>query len=196
MINIILFGPPGSGKGTQAELIIKELNLTHLSTGDVFRKNIAQKTNLGLLATKYMSQGKLVPDQLTIDLLANELDQDVSSQGFIFDGFPRTIPQAEAFDDLLHQKNMSLSMLISLEVSENELVKRLLKRGLVSGRKDDQNESIIRNRIKVYNDQTAVLKKYYLKNISHIFHQIDGEKSIENISNSIRVLINTHIKTK
>ena len=196
MINIILFGPPGSGKGTQAELIKKELNLTHLSTGDVFRKNIAQKTNLGLLATKYMSQGKLVPDQLTIDLLANELDQYVSSQGFIFDGFPRTIPQAEAFDDLLHQKNMSLSMLISLEVSENELVKRLLNRGLISGRKDDQNESIIRNRIKVYNDQTAILKNYYLKNISHIFHQIDGEKSIENISNNIRILINTHIKTK
>ena len=104
MINIILFGPPGSGKGTQAELIIKELNLIHISTGDVFRKNISQKTDLGILATKYMSQGKLVPDQLTIDLLENELDKHVSSQGFIFDGFPRTIPQAEAFDDLLNQK--------------------------------------------------------------------------------------------
>ncbi|MBJ05388.1 MAG: adenylate kinase [Flavobacteriales bacterium] len=194
MTNIIIFGPPGSGKGTQAEFIINKLNLVHISTGDIFRKNISNKTKLGILATKYISKGQLVPDELTIDLLENELDKHPNSNGFIFDGFPRTIPQAEAFENLLIKKNMYLSMLLSLEVSEIELIARLLKRGSISGRSDDRNESIIKNRIKVYNEQTSILKKYYLKKSGDIFHYIDGEKSIENISYNIQNLINTHIK--
>ena len=193
MINLILFGPPGSGKGTQAEYIVREENLIHISTGDLFRKNITQKTDLGNLANEYISLGKLVPDQITIDLLAQELDQYTSPNGFIFDGFPRTVLQAQAFDSLLGQKKMTLSMVISLEVSVLELVNRLLNRGMDSGRADDQNENIIRNRIQVYDDQTAVLKDYYANTLNKRFHSIDGERSIEKISNDIKGIITNSI---
>ena len=185
MINVILFGPPGSGKGTQADFIVKRNYLTHISTGDIFRKNISQKTNLGKLANEYMKKGQLVPDQLTINLLENELDSFLDTNGFIFDGFPRTIPQADAFSTLLKTKKMSVSFIISLEVSENELVRRLLKRGLESGREDDQNEEIIRNRIQVYEKQTSVLKEYYLNHLPNVVFSIDGERTIEKISNDI-----------
>ena len=189
MINLILFGPPGSGKGTQAELIVKDLALNHISTGDVFRKNIREKTDLGKLAVKYMDQGKLVPDEVTIDLLSQELDNFSHSKGFIFDGFPRTIPQAVAFEKLFFVKKITLSMVISLEVKEQELVNRLLKRGISSGRADDQNEEIIRNRIKVYEKQTSVLKTYYTEKLEDKFFSIDGECDIEDIFYQIKNII-------
>ena len=185
MINLILFGPPGSGKGTQADLIVQRNMLTHISTGDIFRKNISQQTELGKLANDYIKKGQLVPDQLTINLLESELNLFKNTNGFIFDGFPRTIPQADAFDILLKNKKMSLSFVISLEVSENELVKRLLNRGKDSGREDDQNEAVVRNRIRVYQQQTFVLKKYYLDNLKDAFISINGEREIVEISNDI-----------
>ncbi|MBF25310.1 MAG: adenylate kinase [Flavobacteriales bacterium] len=185
MLNIVLFGPPGSGKGTQADLIVQKKQLTHISTGDVFRKNISQQTNLGKLAENYIQKGQLVPDDLTINLLANELDSYSDSNGYIFDGFPRTLPQAQAFSKLLEKKEMNLSFIISLEVSENELVKRLLNRGLDSGRADDKNQEVIRNRIQVYHNQTAMLKNFYLNKLKDSFFSIDGERTVNEISEDI-----------
>ena len=185
MMNIVLFGPPGSGKGTQATYIVNSKKLTHISTGDIFRKNISQNTKLGQLASDFMNKGQLVPDQLTIDLLETEIDTYKNANGFIFDGFPRTLPQAEAFDKFLDTKNMSLDKIISLEVSEDELVARLLKRGLDSGRKDDQNPDIIRNRIKVYESQTSILKTYYMENLKDKFFTINGERTIDVITKDI-----------
>tara|TARA_Y100000994_G_C15621295_1_gene413134 strand:- start:162 stop:737 length:576 start_codon:yes stop_codon:yes gene_type:complete len=184
-MNIVLFGPPGSGKGTQATYIVNSKKLTHISTGDIFRKNISQNTKLGQLASDFMNKGQLVPDQLTIDLLETEIDTYKNSNGFIFDGFPRTLPQAEAFDKFLDIKSMSLDKIISLEVSEDELVARLLKRGLDSGRKDDQNPDIIRNRIKVYESQTSILKTYYMENLKDKFFTINGERTIDVITKDI-----------
>ena len=184
-MNIVLFGPPGSGKGTQATYIVNSKKLTHISTGDIFRKNISQNTKLGQLASDFMNKGQLVPDQLTIDLLETEIDTYKNSNGFIFDGFPRTLPQAEAFDKFLDTKNMSLDKIISLEVSEDELVARLLKRGLDSGRKDDQKTDVIRNRIKVYESQTSILKTYYMENLKDKFFTINGERTIDVITKDI-----------
>lgn len=189
MINLILFGPPGSGKGTQAEFIVKKEKLTHISTGDIFRKNISQQTELGVLASSYMKKGEYVPDKLTIQLLAHELDSFIDSRGFIFDGFPRTLNQADAFKTLLDQKRMPLSCVISLDVSDNELVARLLSRGIESGREDDQNEDVIRNRIQVYKNQTEVLKTYYADYLKDSFFSLNGEKSIEAISKDIEKII-------
>ena len=189
MMNLVFFGPPGSGKGTQAEIIASNMELKHISTGDIFRKNIKEKTELGIMAQAYMKEGKLVPDQLTINLLSNELDMCRSSKGFIFDGFPRTLTQAESFDKLLSVKNMPISLVISLEVSENELVYRLLERGKVSGRVDDQDENIIRNRIQVYNKETSILKDYYVNTINEYFISINGEKNIDVISEDISLYI-------
>ena len=189
MMNLVFFGPPGSGKGTQAEIIASNMELKHISTGDIFRKNIKEKTELGIMAQAYMKEGKLVPDQLTINLLSNELDMCRSSKGFIFDGFPRTLTQAESFDKLLSLKNMPISLVISLEVSENELVYRLLERGKVSGRVDDQDENIIRNRIQVYNKETSILKDYYVNTINEYFISINGEKNIDVISEDISLYI-------
>ena len=161
MLNIIIFGPPGCGKGTQSSLIINKYNLNHLSTGDVFRKNIKEKSRLGELAKKYMDHGKLVPDQVTIDMLNDEINNYKDSNGFIFDGFPRTIDQAKALDSLLSEKGEKISLILSLDVSEKELLKRLLLRGKDSGRVDDQSEEVILNRINIYKKQTLVLKDYY-----------------------------------
>ena len=185
MINLILFGPPGSGKGTQAQYIIKEKKLVHISTGDIFRKNISLKTTLGQMASSYMDKGQLVPDSVTIKLLESEIDSCAQSQGFIFDGFPRTLPQAEAFASFLNNKKMSLSLVISLEVSESKLVERLLKRGIDSGRVDDSNEDTIRARIQVYHQQTSILKKFYSDNLKKHFFEINGEREIEVISQDI-----------
>ena len=192
MKNIILFGPPGSGKGTQAELLKNKIQLNHISTGDVFRNNIKNYTPLGKLAAKYMDNGQLVPDKVTIDLLSSELEKYPQSKGFIFDGFPRTIDQAHAFDELFETKNLSLTMVLSLEVSEDELVSRLLNRGISSGRQDDQNKDVILNRIKVYNQQTSILKSYYINKIKKSFYTIDGERDVSLIFKDIHSIVSNY----
>ena len=192
MINIILFGPPGSGKGTQAEFIIKQHALIHISTGDIFRKNIAQKTKLGKLASEFMNKGELVPDKLTIDLLESEIDNYSDANGFVFDGFPRTLAQADAFKKFLNEKKIPLSAVISLEVGEHELVSRLLKRGIDSGREDDKNTDIIRQRIQVYEKQTSILKTYYSNNLENNFFPINGERSIDIISEDIMQILSNY----
>ncbi len=192
MKNIILFGPPGSGKGTQAELLKNKIKLNHISTGDVFRNNIKNSTPLGKLAAKYMDNGQLVPDKVTIDLLSSELEKYPQSKGFIFDGFPRTIDQAHAFDELFETKNLSLTMVLSLEVSEDELVSRLLNRGISSGRQDDQNKDVILNRIKVYNQQTSILKSYYMNKIKNSFYTIDGERDVSLIFKDIHSIVSNY----
>ena len=192
MINIILFGPPGSGKGTQAEFIVNQHALIHISTGDIFRKNISQKTKLGKLASEFMNKGELVPDKLTIDLLESEIDNYSDANGFVFDGFPRTLAQADAFKNFLNEKKMPLSAVISLEVGEHELVSRLRKRGFDSGREDDKNTDVIRQRIQVYEQQTSILKTYYSNNLANNFFPINGERSINVISEDIMKLLSNY----
>ena len=161
MINVILFGKPGAGKGTQADLLKKKFNLIHISTGDLFRNNIKNKTQLGLLAKSFMDKGDLVPDEVTVDMLKDEVNKNNDVRGFIFDGFPRTISQAQALDKFLKSMNMTINATISLEADDDVLEKRLIKRGMSSGRSDDQDISKIRNRFKEYNLKTSPLKKYY-----------------------------------
>lgn len=161
MLNLILFGPPGSGKGTQANNIVEKYNLLHISTGDLFRYEMGNDTPLGLKAKEYISKGELVPDEITIGMLKNKVNANPDVNGYIFDGFPRTIPQAEALDAFLKEKDDDVSILIALSVDDDEIVKRLLNRGLTSGRADDNDEEIIRNRIAVYNDETAQVYHYY-----------------------------------
>jgi adenylate kinase len=161
MLNLVLFGPPGSGKGTQSEKLIEKYKLVHLSTGDILRGELAAKTPLGLEAKKKMDKGELVPDEVVIGMISNKLDQNAGVKGFIFDGFPRTTAQAEALDKLLKEKGTAITMMLALEVDKQELVNRLLKRGKGSGRADDQDLSVIENRITVYNRETAVVMDYY-----------------------------------
>ena len=161
MLNIVLFGPPGSGKGTQSEKLIQKYGLIHLSTGDIFRANIKNETELGKSAKGYMDKGDLVPDEVTIGMLEAEVNKHVNPKGFIFDGFPRTAAQAEALDRFLDSKGWKITGMIALEVDDEELKKRLLLRGKDSGRPDDQNPDIIANRINEYNTKTAPLKSYY-----------------------------------
>ncbi len=187
MLNIILFGPPGAGKGTQSELIQEKFNLTHLSTGDMFRFHMKNDTELGKKAKEYMEAGNLVPDQLVIDMIDNKLSESHDTGGFIFDGFPRTPDQATALDELLAKKGWEIAKMVSLEVEEDELVKRLLLRGKDSGRKDDSDESIIRNRMAVYNKETAPLKDFYANQGKHI--GVDGIGSIEEINGRINEAI-------
>ena len=163
MKNIVLFGPPGAGKGTQADRIKNKYNLFHISTGDVFRFNIRNNTKLGVLAKQYMDKGDLVPDEVTIQMLNNVVENNLEVNGFIFDGFPRTKSQANALDDLLFKYNSSISAMIALEVADKVLIERLLERGKKSGRADDSNKSIIENRIKEYYSKTAILKTFYQK---------------------------------
>jgi adenylate kinase len=179
MLNIVLFGPPGAGKGTQAEKIIDKYNLVHLSTGDILRSELAEKTELGLKAKKYMDKGELVPDEVVIDMIETKIDQNPGAKGFIFDGFPRTIAQAEALDKMLSKKNTPITAMLMLTVEHDELIKRLLNRGKDSGRKDDQNLSVIENRIKVYNNETAPLIDYYEKQGKYC--AVQGMGSIEEI---------------
>jgi adenylate kinase len=187
MTNIVLFGPPGAGKGTQASILKDKYELIHLSTGDMFRYNIKNNTELGQLAQSYTDKGKLVPDEVTIKMLNAEVDRHLPCNGFIFDGFPRTEAQAESLDELMSKKSTTIDAMIALEVDDEVLVKRLLERGKTSGRPDDANEEVIRNRIKVYYDETAILKSFYQK--SDKYYGVDGVGSIQEITERICAVI-------
>ncbi len=179
MLNIVLFGPPGAGKGTQSEKLIEKYGLVHLSTGDILRSEIARGTTLGMEAKQIMDRGDLVSDDIVIGMIESKLDANPHANGFIFDGFPRTQAQAVALDDLLQKKGTAISAMLALEVDNEELVKRLLLRGKESGRPDDANEEIIRNRVNEYNNKTLPLKKYYSEQAK--FHSIHGIGSIDSI---------------
>ncbi|RUA31450.1 MAG: adenylate kinase [Bacteroidetes bacterium] len=162
MLNIILFGPPGAGKGTQSEKIIDQYKLTHIATGDLFRKHLGEGTDLGKLAQKYMDEGNLVPDEVVIGMVDEKIKETkANSNGYIFDGFPRTVPQAKALDTLLEEKGEKIAGMIALDVPEEELKKRIKERGKTSGRTDDQDEAKIENRIKVYQEETLPVANYY-----------------------------------
>lgn len=183
MLNIVLFGPPGAGKGTQSEKLINKYNLNHISTGDLFRKHLGEGTELGKLAQKYMDDGFLVPDEVVIGMVDEKIKASKDVNGFIFDGFPRTVNQAEALDKLMEGKGHPISGMISLEVPFEELKKRLLERGKVSGRVDDQSEEKIDNRIKVYQEETMPVAEYY-KNQGKL-NTINGVGTIDDIFQKI-----------
>jgi Adenylate kinase and related kinases len=189
MINIVLFGKPGAGKGTQANFLKIKYSLVHISTGDLFRYNLKNKTELGKLAKSFMDKGDLVPDQVTIKMLEEEVKQNTNAKGFLFDGFPRTKSQAEALDNFLENNKMQINATISLEVEDNVIIKRLLERGKSSGRIDDQNESKIINRFKEYNKKTAPLKTYY--NDQNKFYSVSGIGSIDIITNRLVQVIDS-----
>ena len=179
MFNLILFGPPGSGKGTQSEKLIAKFGLKHLSTGDLLRSEIANQTPLGVEAKKIMDKGQLVPDEVVIGMISSALDANPGAKGFLFDGFPRTSAQAEALDKLLELKKTSIAIMLALNVSEEELIKRLMKRGETSGRSDDTNENVIRARITEYRNKTEVVADYY--NIFDKVVMVKGEGSVDDI---------------
>ncbi len=179
MFNIIIFGPPGAGKGTQSSKLLERYELVHLSTGDVFRSNIKGETELGLLAKSYIDKGELVPDEVTIAMVEDFLATRKDAKGFIFDGFPRTISQGEALDKILTKMGTQIDVVLALEVEENELVTRLLERGKVSGRSDDQSEDKIRNRFAEYNGKTEPLLSFY--NDKNILRRINGIGNIDEI---------------
>ncbi len=183
MLNLVLFGPPGAGKGTQSEKLITKYGLVHLSTGDILRNEIARGTILGMEAKQLMDKGDLVGDDIVIGMIEAKLDATPDANGFIFDGFPRTQNQAIALDDLLQKKGSQISAMLALDVDNEELVKRLLLRGKASGRADDANEDIIRNRVNEYNNKTLPLKKYYSESAK--FHSINGIGTIETIFDEI-----------
>tara|TARA_B100000963_G_scaffold228825_1_gene199657 strand:- start:79233 stop:79811 length:579 start_codon:yes stop_codon:yes gene_type:complete len=189
MINIVLFGKPGAGKGTQANFLKIKYSLVHISTGDLFRYNLKNKTELGKLAKSFMDKGDLVPDQVTIKMLEEEVKKNTNAKGFLFDGFPRTKSQAEALDNFLENYKMQISATISLEVEDNVLIKRLLERGKSSGRIDDQNETKIINRFKEYNKKTSPLKTYY--NDQNKFYSVSGIGSIDIITNRLVQVIDS-----
>ena len=187
MLNLVLFGPPGAGKGTQSNLLIEKYNLVHLSTGDILRGEIVAGTKLGIEAKTLMDRGDLVPDEVVIGMISSKLDANLKANGFIFDGFPRTTAQAKALDSLLAEKDTSISSMISLKVEDEELIKRLLERGKDSGRADDQNKDIISNRINEYNKKTAPLKKFYTS--QEKLSEVEGIGSIEDIAKRINAVI-------
>lgn len=183
MLNIVLFGPPGAGKGTQAAKLLEKYQLVHLSTGDILRSELAAETELGIEAKKFMEKGELVPDSVVVGMIEGKIDSNSGANGFIFDGFPRTTAQAEALDIMLDKKGTPISMMLALEVEEEELIKRLLLRGKDSGRSDDQDRSIIENRISVYNAETAPVKDFYAA--QNKFKGIHGMGSIDEIFNRL-----------
>ena len=187
MLNLVLFGPPGSGKGTQSAKLIEKFGLTHLSTGDIFRANIKGETELGKLAKSYIDKGELVPDNVTINMLEAEVEKTGATKGFIFDGFPRTVPQAEALDAFLAARGETINLMAELEVEDDEVVKRLILRAKDSGRADDADESIIRNRLKVYHEQTAVAADFYKNKDKH--SGIVGGGSVDEVFNRLSTAI-------
>ena len=182
MLNVIIFGAPGSGKGTQSELIISKYGLFHISTGDILRQEIKKQTELGVIAEEYIKTGQLVPDELIIKMLADVIDANSETKGFIFDGFPRTIAQGIALDELLSEKNTSIVAVLNLVVDEKELLARLIKRGEESGRMDD-DPVVIQNRLEVYRNQTEPLKEYYKKK-GKLF-TVKGQNSIDDVFEQI-----------
>ena len=187
MLNLVLFGPPGAGKGTQAEFLIESFGLIHLSTGDLLRSEIAAGTRLGTEAKSYMEKGELVPDEVVIGMIKSKLNTNPDAKGFIFDGFPRTVDQAKALDDLLNSNGTPISGMLSLEVEKQELINRLLSRGKESGRADDQDQNIIENRINVYNEKTMPLIEYYQKQGKHF--GINGMGSIDEIAQRLKAVV-------
>lgn len=194
MFNLILFGPPGSGKGTQSEKIVEKFGLVHLSTGNLLRQEIADKTPLGLEAKNFMDKGQLVPDEVVIGMIDSSLDKHTDAKGFLFDGFPRTVAQAEALDKLLSYKKTAISKVIALDVLEEELVKRLLKRGETSGRSDDNDEAIIRKRFLVYKTETEPVADYYKEQGK--LEVIKGIGTIDEIFEAVSSSIETEMAAK
>jgi adenylate kinase len=190
MLNIVLFGPPGAGKGTQSAKLIEKYNLVHLSTGDIFRANIKGGTELGTLAKSYIDQGQLVPDEVTIRMLESEANKSPEAKGYIFDGFPRTPAQAAALDKFLESKGTSITLMLALEVEEEELKKRLLLRGKDSGRADDQDPAVIQKRIDVYRNETEPVRDYY--QAQQKYTGIDGIGTIEEIFSRLCSAIDTN----
>ncbi|MEX0882929.1 MAG: adenylate kinase [Cyclobacteriaceae bacterium] len=190
MLNIVLFGPPGAGKGTQSEKLIEKYKVDHISTGDLFRKHLGEGTELGKLAREYMDEGNLVPDEVVIKMVDDKINSSPDLIGFIFDGFPRTVAQAEALDALLKDKGTNISGMIALEVPEEELKKRIRERGKTSGRADDQDEEKIKNRIKVYNDETLPVAHYYEKQGK--LSRIHGVGEIDDIFKKICAVIDQY----
>ncbi|SKB74705.1 adenylate kinase [Soonwooa buanensis] len=184
MINLVLFGPPGSGKGTQAQHLIEKFNLKQVSTGDLFRFNIKNETELGKLAKSYIDKGELVPDQVTIDMLVDELRKPSDAAGYIFDGFPRTAKQTEALEQIVKEElNADITICLALVVEDETLVQRLLKRGETSGRTDDSNEEIIRNRIKEYYAKTAEVAELYKQQGKYV--EVNGIGEISEIAEKL-----------
>ncbi len=192
MTNLVLFGPPGAGKGTQATILKDKYNLIHISTGDVFRFNIKNKTELGLSAKSFIDKGLLVPDEVTINMLNAEVEKNEGANGFIFDGFPRTEAQALALNSYLESRGTEVHAMIALEVEDEVLVQRLLERGKTSGRKDDADEAVIRNRISVYYNETAILKNFYQKQDK--YYGVDGVGSINEITERLSAVIDELMK--
>jgi adenylate kinase len=191
MVNIILFGPPGSGKGTQSDKIVEKYGYVHLSTGNLLRQEIEDKTPLGLEAKSFMDRGQLVPDEVVIGMIDSCLEKHHDAKGFLFDGFPRTVAQAVALNKLLEYKKTGISKVIALEVSEEELVKRLLKRGETSGRMDDNNETVIRNRYTVYKKDTEPVAEYYKG--QEKLERVKGEGSVDDIFTAVSTTIENHM---
>lgn len=189
MYNLILFGPPGSGKGTQAERLVEKYGLLQISTGNLFRAHLGNNTPLGEEARSYMDRGELVPDAVTIKMLREEVEANPDVPGYIFDGFPRTDPQAVALDEFLAEKDQAVSALIMLEVPDDEIVNRLLERGKTSGRADDLSEEIIRNRIEVYHEQTGPVYDYYHQQDGEVAVKIDGLGTIEEVATRLEELV-------
>lgn len=194
MINIVLFGKPGAGKGTQAEFLKQKYNLTHLSTGDIFRYNIKNETELGKLAKTFMDHGNLVPDEVTIQMLEEEVNNNINSAGFLFDGFPRTLSQAEALDLFLKSKNDAITATIALDADDEVLVQRLLERGKTSGRPDDQDEVKIRKRYQEYNEKTAPLTNYYQN--QNKFFAVNGIGQVAEVTQRLSDVIENFINHK
>lgn len=187
MFNLILFGPPGSGKGTQSDRLVEKYGLIHLSTGNLLREEIANKTPLGIEAKKFIDHGQLVPDEVVIAMVDSFFDKHKNANGFLFDGFPRTVAQAQALDRLLTLKKTDIAVVLALDVTENELINRLLNRGKTSGRSDDSDENVIKKRFAVYTNETSPVADYYKK--LRKFKSIQGEGSVDEINAALRQAI-------